>query len=238
MTAERFAQEFRRDRLRLLHKVWRKLVLQSDENRETSDQNLSAMAREFGVSGDSVPRWAAQRNVSCLRVTRFDTPSALAFLQSVRPSYAVFTGGGLIAPETIAACGDGIINCHMGVLPQYKGMDVVEWPLLEGIFEQVGATTHVMARGVDTGPLLKGFTVDPRNYRSLGSLRNAIMGRMPFLMRDTVVALRDGAIMPQPQGPGGRQYFMLHPKIQATLPLIFREFASHQRASAATAQSG
>jgi methionyl-tRNA formyltransferase len=78
-----------------------------------------------------------------------------------------------------------------------------------------------MAGGVDTGPLLKGFTVDPRGYSSRGSLRNAIMGRMPELVRDTVVGLRDGSLSPQAQPLGGRQYFALHPALEAMLPLIF-----------------
>jgi hypothetical protein len=225
MTAQRFAEEFRRDGFRLLRKVWRKLVLQGDENRDASDENLSAIARGLQLTGESVPGWARKHDVPCLRVSRFDTPVAVQFLRQADPSYAVFTGGGLIAPETIAACGGGVVNCHTGVLPQYKGMDVVEWPLLEGIHEQIGATTHLMARSIDTGPLLRGFTLDPRGYPSLGALRNAIMGRMCGLMRDTVVGLRDGTITPQAQSPGGRQYFTLHPGLRALLPLVFRAFA-------------
>jgi methionyl-tRNA formyltransferase len=229
MTTERFTQEFRRDGFRLIHKAWRKLVLQSDENADESDQSLSQAARSLGVSGESVRHFAAERRIPCLRVPRFDAPTALEFLQRSHPTYVVFTGGGLISEETISLCGQGIINCHMGVLPQYKGMDVVEWPLLEGVYDQSGATTHLMSRKIDSGPLLMEFRVDPRRYASLGSLRNGIVGRMPALIRDTVVALRRGAIAARPQTTAGRQYFMLHPKLASALPLVFRSFPSAQQ---------
>ena len=37
----------------------------------------------------------------------------------------------------------------------YRGMDVVEWPLLYKDFNNIGVTLHFMAKGVDTGDILK-----------------------------------------------------------------------------------
>ena len=42
-----------------------------------------------------------------------------------------------------------------GGLPLYRGMDVVEWPILMNDFDNIGVTTHFMENGVDTGDILK-----------------------------------------------------------------------------------
>ena len=43
----------------------------------------------------------------------------------------------------------------MGLLPDYRGMDVVEWPILEKNFKKLGLTTHLMDTGIDTGKIIQ-----------------------------------------------------------------------------------
>lgn len=46
-----------------------------------------------------------------------------------------------------------IINCHLGRLPQYRGVRPVNWALRNGD-DLAGITLHVIDEGVDTGPIL------------------------------------------------------------------------------------
>ena len=46
------------------------------------------------------------------------------------------------------------LNCHMGILPFYRGMDVAQWPILNQDFSNIGLTTHIIDEGVDTGDIL------------------------------------------------------------------------------------
>ena len=46
------------------------------------------------------------------------------------------------------------INIHMGVSPYYRGTDCNFWALYDGNFHLVGATIHMLSKGLDDGPML------------------------------------------------------------------------------------
>ncbi len=73
----------------------------------------------------------------------------------------------------------------MGILPDYRGRDVVEWSLLEGQFDRVGLTVHFMDEGVDTGDILHLKPTFPRLGKSRMQLRERLEGQMCSLMVDT-----------------------------------------------------
>ena len=46
------------------------------------------------------------------------------------------------------------LNIHMGVSPYYRGADCNFWALLDNNPHLVGATIHMLSKGLDSGPLL------------------------------------------------------------------------------------
>ena len=46
------------------------------------------------------------------------------------------------------------INIHMGVSPYYRGTDCNFWALCDNNPHLVGATIHLLSRGLDSGPML------------------------------------------------------------------------------------
>ena len=77
------------------------------------------------------------------------------FLEVHQPDVIAFTGGGLIRNNILSIPRTGILNCHTGILPQFRGMDVVEWTAAEKKIKQVGfgVSLHLMDTGVDSGPI-------------------------------------------------------------------------------------
>lgn len=58
------------------------------------------------------------------------------------------------------------INIHMGVSPQYRGSSTNFWAMYDRRPEFVGATIHLLSKGLDSGPILfhalpKAAKVDP-----------------------------------------------------------------------------
>jgi methionyl-tRNA formyltransferase len=47
----------------------------------------------------------------------------------------------------------GIINCHAGMLPLYRGRNILNWALINGESE-FGVTCHYVDEGVDTGDII------------------------------------------------------------------------------------
>ena len=46
------------------------------------------------------------------------------------------------------------VNIHMGLSPYYRGSSCNFWALFDGRPEYVGATIHLLSRGLDSGPIL------------------------------------------------------------------------------------
>jgi len=46
------------------------------------------------------------------------------------------------------------INIHMGVAPYYRGSDCNFWALFDDNPHLVGATIHMLSKGLDSGPML------------------------------------------------------------------------------------
>lgn len=82
----------------------------------------------------------------------------------------------------IAAFKRGILNCHIGLLPRYRGRCVAEWSILEGT--PTGVTVFFIDDGIDTGRdiVLRG-PVEVSAFRSIAEMKshlfdlNAVMYR-------------------------------------------------------------
>jgi folate-dependent phosphoribosylglycinamide formyltransferase PurN len=67
---------------------------------------------------------------------------------------AVF-GSGILKKELIQIPPKGIINCHLGLSPYYRGSGTNFWPLYNGEPEYVGVTIHYLDEGIDSGVIIK-----------------------------------------------------------------------------------
>ena len=126
----------------------------------------------------------------------------------------VFTGGGMIRENILNNSGAGVINCHMGILPMYRGMDVIEWPLLYKDFNNIGVTLHFMAKGVDTGDILKVKKIKLKKNDSTRNLRVRFEPVMVKEMVEVVANVLKKRIKPQKQRlVDGKQFFVMHDKL-------------------------
>lgn len=227
-SADRFLHEMRRDgSRRLAKKIWRKLVLRSDENAVNSSVSLAALAASLTMGTPDIRVLAAKHRITVMTVKDFDL--AVDQLRAMSPSLAIFTGGGLISPSVIDVSGLGVLNIHMGPLPQYKGMDVVQAPILDGCFHSVGLTGHLMAAALDGGPVLSRYSINSDAYAHLGQLRNELSAVAPLMAIDTALGLFSGRLTPQVQMPIGRQYYFIHHRLRDVIEIVLRERSERLR---------
>jgi len=89
---------------------------------------------------------------------------------------------------TIDAFRLGILNAHIGILPQYRGRSVAEWSILYG--DPTGVTVFFIDSGIDTGSriILREF-LPPRDCRSVRALKRMLFGFDGILYRKALEAL-------------------------------------------------
>jgi len=224
-TYRRIRGELRRDGARLLEKAYNKLVLAEKAYDGVDEQNIRQLAHSVGLPGRTLGDLAVADGFRLTVVKDQNDAKSQETLRAARPDVVAFTGGGLIRRALLDLPTIGVLNCHMGLLPRFRGMDVVEWPVAEydldnpppeaGPPPELGLTLHLMDRGVDTGPILLKRRMEIRPDDTFGSIRIRIEPETVEMMMEAIRGLRDGTLQPQPQRiEQGRQYFRMHPRIE------------------------
>jgi len=210
----RFTSEFARDGNRLLKKIWKKLILQEKAYETTDIETIVSYRQERNIGYKNVDQFCKQWSVPSVYCDTLNDARVIDQLDHDQPDLVVFTGGGLIRKDVLQRSGRGVVNCHMGILPRYRGMDVVEWPILEGEHDQVGATVHFMDTGVDTGDILSIHKIEIRPGETVARLRARFEPAMCEAIVNTTVDFLAGELQRQPQrADDGKQYFVMHPTL-------------------------
>ncbi len=228
---ERLRGELRRDGPRLVDKVHRKLILGEKSYPRDDTETMAALARSVRLPSRTMKDLARRLHVPLVTVRDLNDPKGEAALAKAQPDLIAFTGGGLIRENILGLARLGVLNCHSGILPRYRGMDVVEWAALEAkeTRAEIGLTLHFMDRGVDTGPILLQSRAELRPGDTLAAIRTRLEPAMVTLMLDGIRGLRDGSLKRTPQAPeAGRQYFIMHPRLKAVAAERLQRSVAHR----------
>ncbi|HUM04680.1 MAG TPA: formyltransferase family protein [Terriglobales bacterium] len=160
-------------------------------------QNMHEVARAYGFPV-----------VTCRNQ---NSAAALDQLRQWAPDVVIFTGGNILRGRVLAIPRLGVMNSHLALLPELRGMNTVEWSLLCGV--PLGITIHLMDSGIDTGPiLLRQEFRDFRDCLSLTDLQNRMIGAGIELIGEAIAGLDKGTIsaIPQADREEDRQFFVMH----------------------------
>lgn len=114
----------------------------------------------------------------------------------------------ILKADVLYAPSVGIVNCHPGLLPKFRGCTCVEWAIY--LDEQVGNTIHFMNEGIDEGPIVlqEGLTFDKKD--TYVDVRVKVYEHGNRLMARGVKKIIEESLKPKsmpPQGPG--RYFKI-----------------------------
>ena len=98
----------------------------------------------------------------------------------------------------IQAAKVAVLNAHPGLLPKYRGVDVIAWALLNG--DPVGVTVHRVDAGIDTGDIILQDSVSLENGDTMASLRRKVEILAGRLTADAVSnVITSGVVECRPQ---------------------------------------
>ncbi len=98
----------------------------------------------------------------------------------------------ILKPALLGAPHLGVLNCHPGLLPAYRGSSCVEWALLRG--DAVGSTVHLMSEGIDEGRMLWAEPVAVAAGEPYSAVRTKVYEAGFALMARACRALQDGRV--------------------------------------------
>lgn len=102
-------------------------------------------------------------------------------------------------------------------------MDVVQAPILEGYFDDVALTAHLMEPRLDRGPVLSRFRVSSDAYPTLGALRNELSAVLPLIAVDAALGFSSKRLNTEVQADRGRQYYFIHQSLCETIDRVMKQ---------------
>ena len=153
-----------------------------------------------------------------------NSPRAVAQLKQWSPDLAIFTGGNILRDQVLKVPRLGVLNSHLALLPEIRGMSSPEWSLLWGV--PLGITIHFMDSGVDTGPiLLRREFAGAEGCDSLADLRNKMIAEGIELIAEAVAGLDRGTISAVPQADREEdcQFFVMHEQLKAVATRLLKK---------------
>ena len=173
------------------------------------------------ASGRNLKDWNTPLSRTCRRhgimyvsAHSINSSRAIQQIQSCKLDVLLNTGGEMFKPDTIQRTGARILNAHMGRLPEFRGMNVLEWSLLND--QQPGVTLHLIDEGVDTGQtlLFKPISIQPGDQ--LADLRaKAIQTSVDLMIQGVSMLSAPPEHSRRDSQSGGKQYFVMHPTLRA-----------------------
>jgi len=148
--------------------------------------------------------------------TNQNAPDAMERLGEWSPDLIIFTGGNILRRQLLETPRLGVLNVHLGLLPEIRGMSSPEWSLLKGV--PVGVSVHFMDSGIDTGPVLHRYEFPGlERCESLSDLRHRLIAFGVEKAGEVVAGLDRGTIVAKPQSALDQdtQFFVMHQWLQA-----------------------
>jgi methionyl-tRNA formyltransferase len=163
------------------------------------------------LEASPVRRRAEELGVPVLTPARVGDPGFLEELRALAPDVCpVVAYGNLISPDALTIPRLGWVNLHFSLLPAWRGAAPVQHALMAGD-EVTGASTFVLERGLDTGPVLGVMTETVRPTDTAGDLLGRLSTAGAGLLVATLDGLASGDLVAVPQPAEG---VSLAPKIE------------------------
>jgi methionyl-tRNA formyltransferase len=215
LSISRIKGEIQRDGISWVYKKFiQRFLFRNYSERILSTKSLAHLARRLNVGDHDVASWARMHGASVVFTNDFNSPKVEDILRSLSIDLAVFTGGGLIRKNILELFCRGIINCHGGILPSYRGLDVEKWPIIENQPSNLGCCAHLMSEGVDEGPILIQYLSGTLPTIDIDELGLNLEYPQCTVLSYAVLHYIRGVLDPLPQKTtDGRQFYYMHPEL-------------------------
>lgn len=193
----------------------------------TSKQYLTTLVNQWNNNGENswdlldqrfnIRNYAQQREIPFYFRTNLSETTIRSLSipgEVIYPMYA----GGIISKSMLGIETAEFVNAHMGEMPRYRGMNVLEWAVLEGNAPKV--SVMVMNEAIDGGDVIWTKSITLSQEKSIAELRRTGYEHCYQAMAEGIYNYqRNSELRKQQPGKGVRYYYRMHNKIRDLLEL-------------------
>jgi len=112
----------------------------------------------------------------------------------------------ILRPDILQTARMGFANFHTGMLPSYRGRNVINWAIINGE-KKIGMTAHFVDEGIDTGDIILQRELPISWTDTYRDLLDKVVDAYPDLVVETVALLAAGQAEPRRQSHLMGSYF-------------------------------
>ena len=132
----------------------------------------------------------------------------LTRLKEISPDFIACFGTGILHERILSNYPDCIFNLHVGIPEYYRGSSCNFWPIYNGDLKNLGATVHIIEKGIDTGKIAgaKLITLEATDNEQTIAWKTIEVGTQ--LMVETIDKWKLGTLYLKEQKQVGKLYKM------------------------------
>jgi phosphoribosylglycinamide formyltransferase-1 len=161
--------------------------------------------KDISISAEEI---CARFNTPFSIVASHNGKKSLEYLEKSKPDLAVLCAARIISKKVIDKFRIGILNCHPGWLPDYRGWDALRWSVFYN--NNIGVTVHFIDNGVDMGDIVVRQQLETSNFSNFAALYQEALKVRLELLEAAVAKILDNSYIRIPQKPEeGKRYYRM-----------------------------
>lgn len=133
------------------------------------------------------PRELCKRFAINYLVIEHNSEQCCRLLRENLINIGVISGARILNQPVIDSVSKGIINIHPGLLPEGRGLDALQWAIVEN--RPLGVTAHIINKRIDHGRILKRFEIPEYTDDSLIDLSLRLEQAQTTILADAIKIL-------------------------------------------------
>ena len=157
-------------------------------------------------------------------VPDFNSQICENLVNSLKPDIIILGGARIIKDHILKIPQYGVLNAHPGLLPKYRGIDVIRWAIYHG--DPIGVTVHFVNSGVDTGEIIATREITIENGDTVAELKKKAMQIAGELMSEVVKALVQNKQIDSKKNQinEGKQFYKMPPDKVKEVDTILKKY--------------
>lgn len=196
-----------------------KKIFQHYKIARCANQNSRNYLKEYALV-NNIEDWniclskiSKKEGIEYIKVDNINSKEAVDYIKNKEVDILINAGGGIFKKSFISAPRIGILNAHMGFLPTFRGMNVLEWSLFHG--HKIGVTLHFIDRGIDTGDILLFREIPIERGDTINNLRaKSLVINIELILQGINLIKNKKETRIKQQLERGKQYFVMHKRLK------------------------
>lgn len=164
-----------------------------------SSLEICFIVPRFDTQDPVLAQWAEKLDIDFLPIQNVNSPEALSCLEKYEADiYVSMSFNQILKKNFLTQTKLGVINCHAGALPFYRGRNILNWALINGE-RSFGITVHYVDEGIDTGDIISQKIIQIHDSDTYGTLLEMAIASCASLLYESLKTIQAGKANRVPQ---------------------------------------